>query len=525
MYTIIIILIGLLAVFNKLGEVVTLITKNYILWGRKHLKRLQKKPPAHVSNSKFADDAHKPHVLQQSAFSFYTLNMLPVRDSRLIALHLHSFPALAFPRCSHAWAASRVTQSIFLIVSLQLVSAAIYTYVEDWDFGIAFYHCMVTATTVGYGDVVLSDKGGTRIWASVHILLSVSLLGDTISIFDDVRTERAKDLKRIDALNRRLDQALLDKLNMRAAELRPDVQLDEDGINELEFVIGMSVELGLVDMDQIKPFIDQFRKIDVNGNGHVGMKDLRLKVNNMANLARLKRRHTSRRNMPAAPPAAAAEPTATKKPPQTVPGKMWDLATSGAQLRAAQIDRRPAVPNLSVTRPPTDAEVAAAVFAAQRAAALRGNTASNWKKGNKVTNPIKRLRTIQALGTGNPKIAPPLPTPRPYPVNQPVALTRLKATAKIASLSTPKGFGDLSSSSGRKASTAASGLNSGNVLNGSSPITPCKVDENAVSVMASGGGRTRSSCEADGGRTRSSCEPDDMDDEVDDETLTKVTPF
>ena len=106
-------------------------------------------------------------------------------------------------------------------------------------------------------------------------------LGDTITIFDDVRKERAKDLKRVKAMNRRLDLALLDKLNMRAAELRPDVQLHEDGINELEFVIGMSVELGVVDMDQIKPFIDQFRKIDVDGNGYLGMEDLRLKVNNM----------------------------------------------------------------------------------------------------------------------------------------------------------------------------------------------------------------------------------------------------
>ena len=415
---------------------------------------------------------------------------------------------------------SCLAQSVFLILSLQLLSSGIYMVVEGWDFGIAFYHCMVTATTVGYGDVHLSESGITRMWASIHILLSVSLLGDTINIFDNVRKERVKDLKRVKALNRRLDQALLDKLNMRAAELRPDVQLDEDGINELEFVIGMSVELGLVDMDQIKPFIDQFRKIDVNGNGHVGMKDLRLKVNNMANLAKLKRRHTSRRNLPQPRDAAAAP---EQKRPPTVSGKMWDLATTGAQLRAAQSgDRQPAVPNLAVTRAPTDAEVAAAVFAAQRAAAARSGSraTSNWKKGNKVSAPINRLRSIQMLSAGHPKIAPPLPTPIPYPVNKPVALTRLRATAKIASMSTPKGFDGLTSTTSRNTSGELNRLvSSGNLLNGSS------AQENAVSVMASGGGRSRSSCEADGGRSRSSCEPDEMDDEMNDETLTKVTPF
>ena len=134
--------------------------------------------------------------------------------------------------------------------------------------------------------------------------------------------------------------------------------------------------------------------------------------------------------------------------------------------------------------------------------------------------PINRLRSIQMLSAGHPKIAPPLPTPIPYPVNKPVALTRLRATAKIASMSTPKGFDGLTSTTSRNTSGELNRLvSSGNLLNGSS------AQENAVSVMASGGGRSRSSCEADGGRSRSSCEPDEMDDEMNDETLTKVTPF
>ena len=132
------------------------------------------------------------------------------------------------------------------------------------------------------GGAELAQAGG---WDAAHALhrdlLSCSPAHGRSPTEKFDRKERAKDLKRVKALNRRLDLELLDKLNMRAAELRPDVQLHEDGINELEFVIGMSVELGVVDMDQIKPFIDQFRKIDVDGNGYLGMEDLRLKVNNM----------------------------------------------------------------------------------------------------------------------------------------------------------------------------------------------------------------------------------------------------
>ena len=42
------------------------------------------------------------------------------------------------------------------------------------------YHCLVTATTVGYGDVTIQTQGG-KLWASFHILFSVAMIGETIS--------------------------------------------------------------------------------------------------------------------------------------------------------------------------------------------------------------------------------------------------------------------------------------------------------------------------------------------------------
>ena len=107
-------------------------------------------------------------------------------------------------------------------------------------------------------------------------MLSCALLGDTIRTFDQLRQERRKELKRVEALNHKLDIYLLDSLNMRAAALRPDVQRDADGLTELEFVIGMCIELGMLDRDQIQPFIQQFRNLDVDGNGRLGMDDLRV---------------------------------------------------------------------------------------------------------------------------------------------------------------------------------------------------------------------------------------------------------
>ena len=46
-------------------------------------------------------------------------------------------------------------------VLLQLVSAAVFVQLEEeWDYGDAIYHCIVTATTVGYGDVSIATQRG-----------------------------------------------------------------------------------------------------------------------------------------------------------------------------------------------------------------------------------------------------------------------------------------------------------------------------------------------------------------------------
>ena len=59
---------------------------------------------------------------------------------------------------------------------VQLASAAIYAaLIPDLSFGTALYHCFVTASTVGYGDVAITTPEA-RLFACLHIVVSVSWL-------------------------------------------------------------------------------------------------------------------------------------------------------------------------------------------------------------------------------------------------------------------------------------------------------------------------------------------------------------
>ena len=75
------------------------------------------------------------------------------------------------------------TQAIFAVIYSQLDP-------ETFSFGSAFYLCIVTATTVGYGDVGVSDDEGKRLFASVHILYSVSSLAALLNTVTVLSSER-----------------------------------------------------------------------------------------------------------------------------------------------------------------------------------------------------------------------------------------------------------------------------------------------------------------------------------------------
>jgi hypothetical protein len=94
--------------------------------------------------------------------------------------------------------------SLLLNIILQCVSAAVFNHIEHWGFGVAMYHCLVTATTVGYGDVgIVTDEG--RLFSCFHILVSVVMVAEGISTIEELKEQRRVQIERQDQLDRKLD--------------------------------------------------------------------------------------------------------------------------------------------------------------------------------------------------------------------------------------------------------------------------------------------------------------------------------
>mmetsp|Transcript_74138 Transcript_74138/g.224736 ORF Transcript_74138/g.224736 Transcript_74138/m.224736 type:complete len:397 (-) Transcript_74138:60-1250(-) len=172
-----------------------------------------------------------------------------------------------------AFWARHLSFPLTVLVLFQFLSAVVFTACQDdLGFGDALYHCMVSATTVGYGDVSLTTQGA-RVWAFIHIALSVSWLAAIISDVGELKEMRRIQLLRVQMLQRQLDRDLIHRLDK-----------DGLGVDRLEFVIGMLTDLGAelcgepLGWAQVLPFLNQFEAADLDKSGRLNKEDLALMV-------------------------------------------------------------------------------------------------------------------------------------------------------------------------------------------------------------------------------------------------------
>jgi len=123
---------------------------------------------------------------------------------------------------------------------------------DGWGYGSAFYHCLVTATTVGYGDLSIATDSG-RIWACFHILFSVAMLGELVSTFGNLREEWKEKRGKMERLDNKMDSEFADKM-IACIENFDSSAASAAGFDQMQFVLSQLVQSGVVAEEDLKPF-------------------------------------------------------------------------------------------------------------------------------------------------------------------------------------------------------------------------------------------------------------------------------
>ena len=151
------------------------------------------------------------------------------------------------------------------IVAMTALGSFVVGYSEGWDWVDSLYWCIITGTTVGFGD--LTPRNENMKWFSViFIPLSVGVisasLGRIANIF--VEKEIAKANKRL--LNREVTLEDLEEMNA-----------DGDGeVSLLEFVEHMLKSMHKVDQTLLDELHKQFEHLDADGSGGLQQDDIEI---------------------------------------------------------------------------------------------------------------------------------------------------------------------------------------------------------------------------------------------------------
>ncbi|MDQ5972131.1 MAG: hypothetical protein QG553_290 [Patescibacteria group bacterium] len=69
------------------------------------------------------------------------------------------------------------------------VGMAFYHFVEKWGWVDAYYFCIVTLTTVGYGDITPKTDAG-KLFTTIYILVGIAIFGAFINAFVKKRGQK-----------------------------------------------------------------------------------------------------------------------------------------------------------------------------------------------------------------------------------------------------------------------------------------------------------------------------------------------
>ena len=134
------------------------------------------------------------------------------------------------------------------------------------SFGDALYFSWITSTTVGYGITfkhISPLPSFVRPYIILHIILSISLLGGLLSHFSALSASRTAKMRQREVMSIELTEDMIN-----------DMDRDGDGVDKLEFVVGLLTRLDVVHWHDVKPLLELFEKFDRDNSGKLTAADV-----------------------------------------------------------------------------------------------------------------------------------------------------------------------------------------------------------------------------------------------------------
>jgi voltage-gated potassium channel len=154
--------------------------------------------------------------------------------------------------------------SIGMVFALLLIgSFAVWGNEEEWTYTQAFYFCVITTTTIGYGDLKV-DKDSTKIFLIFYIPLSVCVVAGALGSLAGIELEREADMKKLASLQRKLDFNMIREMDV-----------DGNGVDKCEFLVAMLVQNGICEKEtDIDPWLQRFDELDKDKSGFLDEEDI-----------------------------------------------------------------------------------------------------------------------------------------------------------------------------------------------------------------------------------------------------------